>query len=314
MTHLNADESLKLRFDSIENCLKTLRRQRYGTSDPLNETINYILAGDGKRVRGMLAVLCAEIYSGDFRHGLTSALALEMVHAYSLAHDDLPCLDNDDMRRGRMSAHKMFDVPKAMLAGDALLTDAFWILSCDAPAGVKGGENAGEPTWWHEVFCGDKARLGLVRELALAAGGTGMVFGQMLDVHWTGKSEKIPRDILDQMHLEKTGALLGAACAMGALAGGAQFQEAGDIRRFGRSIGLAFQVIDDLLDTESGTGKSIGKDAAQGKSTYATIMSPEEARQRAEALTTEALSSLDRLHDRGQLLRYFVSGLLKRRK
>jgi geranylgeranyl pyrophosphate synthase len=303
----DATAALEKRWEIIELHLLRLRQQRYAEAEPLAETINYILAGEGKRVRGMLALLCAEIFSGDHRHGLTSALALEMVHAYSLAHDDLPCLDNDDMRRGRMSAHKMFDVPRAMLAGDALLTDAFWIISCDEPVSK-------ENCWWHGIYGGNNARLGLVRELSLAAGGRGMVYGQMLDVYWTGKSESIPREALDRMHLEKTGALLGAACAMGALAGGAQFQEADDMRQFGRQIGLAFQVVDDILDTGTETGKSVGKDAAQGKSTYVTVMSIDEAVARAADLTKNAMTFLDRFHDRGDLLRYFVKKLLDRRK
>ena len=297
--------AIAIRRQEVERRLDLLRIEKYSSNEPLSETINYILAGEGKRVRGMLAVLCAELYSQNFLHGINAAMALEMIHAYSLAHDDLPCLDDDDMRRGRMSAHKMFDVPRALLAGDALLTDAFWVLTADADS---------TSPWSYAPFCGAELKLRIVRELAIGAGGSGMVHGQMLDVHWTGKSDQVSLDILDRMHLEKTGALLGAACAMGALSGGANQREAEEMRHFGQQIGLAYQVVDDLLDSEAGTGKSVGKDVAQGKSTYVTTMGRDEARDRAASLTKEALSFIKRFHDRGTLLNFFVSSLLDRKK
>jgi geranylgeranyl diphosphate synthase type II len=244
----------------------------------LHQAIRYCLEGDGKRVRAMMAMLTCEAFGKDSRRALSAATSVEMIHAYSLAHDDLPCMDSDDWRRGKPSLHKAFDDATALLAGDAILTDAMRVLTDDE-------------FYPESALIADSERLQLVRELSLAAGSQGMVFGQDLDMYWTGKGS-CDETTLDLIHRGKTGALMGAACSMGAITGGATRDEILSLRRFGVCIGLAFQAIDDVLDLASVTGKSAGKDQAQGKLTYLTLFSEDEIRSKARTMTTEAQKNL----------------------
>jgi geranylgeranyl pyrophosphate synthase len=264
----------------------------YPATTRLHAACRYALAGQGKRIRPLLAMAAAEAVGSEWQNALSAAMALEFVHTYSLVHDDLPCMDDDDLRRGRATTHKVFDEATALLVGDALLTDSFQMVlhSTHLPAAVQ---------------------VKLVQTLSEAAGGRGMVYGQDLDMHWTGRAGFTAQD-LDAIHHYKTGALIAAACALGALAGGAGDEAAARLKAFGFKLGLAFQIVDDLLDNSAATGKSQGKDAESGKLTYLSLMSREEAKERATRLTDEAMRDLIPFGDKGAALRLLAEKLLER--
>ncbi len=242
----------------------------------LHEAIRYAALGGGKRVRPLLvygAGACAGA-SGDAAILDSAALAVEFVHVYSLIHDDLPCMDDDVLRRGRPTVHVAYDEATAMLAGDALQAEAFRILA-DASASAE-------------------VRAALMRELAHAVGTAGMCGGQAIDLDATGKVLGLAE--LETMHRMKTGALLLASIRMGAIAMGGDATTLAALDRYGRAIGLAFQIVDDVLDVESTSevlGKTVGKDAEQNKPTYVSVMGLAAARERAERLRIEAHAALD---------------------
>lgn len=224
-----------------------------------------------------------------------------MVHSYSLVHDDLPAMDNDDLRRGRPTCHKQFDEATAILAGDALLTRAFEIL------GDKGTHN--DPA----------VRAELVVELAKAAGGRGMVGGQMVDL-LAERDEAYGREMdvtaVTRMHLMKTGRLIEFSCVAGAILGKAAFPLRHALLSYAHDMGLAFQIVDDLLDVEGDAavvGKTIGKDAAAGKQTFVSLLGIERARTQAEMLIEQAVAHLKPLDDRAELLRDVAQFVLARR-
>lgn len=255
----------------FEHELTTFAATRYADADALCEALRYVLLGGGKRVRPVLCLLASEAAGGTRAEALPGALALEMIHTYSLVHDDLPCMDDDDLRRGRPTAHKVYGDAIALLAGDALLTDAFAVIA--------------------ESRLNDTAIACMTRELAQAAGGAGMVLGQARDLHWTAR-QGATRGALDDIHLRKTGYLLGASAALGAAAAGASLETIGAFRDFGRGVGLAFQILDDLLDDSATTGKSQGKDQKAGKLTYLTQMPRAEAEREAQRVTAAAVDRL----------------------
>jgi len=254
----------------------------------LHEAIRYAVLQGGKRVRPLLVYAAGEM-AGASGAGLDcAALAVEYVHVYSLIHDDLPCMDNDVLRRGKPTVHVAFDEATAMLAGDALQAEAFKVLA-DAPlaAGVRAA---------------------LMRELAFAASTAGMCGGQAIDLAAVGQPMTLAN--LEQMHRMKTGALLLAAVKMGALAGDAP--ALASMERYARAIGLAFQIVDDVLDVESTSaelGKTAGKDAEQGKPTYVSVLGMDAAKEWAARLHREALEALadfDRRADRLRQLADFI--------
>lgn len=269
--------SLISKLELFENAWRRLC-DNYSRKEPLHEAILYALAGNGKRVRPLCAMIAAEHYGQAARVAVSAACAIEMIHTYSFVHDDLPCLDNDVLRRGRPTVHKVFDEATALLVGDALLTDSFRVLT-DA---AFFPDNAA-------VSASDQVKQ--VSLLAKAAGGHGMVLGQARDVWWTGRGG-ITQDALESIHTEKTGALMGASFALGAVAAGATRDDAARWENFGRSIGLAFQAVDDTLDGSRATGKSSGKDLAQGKLTYLRFQTREEIMTSTLALTSSALQVL----------------------
>jgi len=264
---------------------------RYGDAESAVQS--YVLNSGGKYVRPLLCLLTAEALAGDIQSALAAASALELVHTYSLVHDDLPCMDDDDTRRGKPTAHKAFGEAQALLGGDALLTDAFALL---AGAGSDGEER----------LLASRQRLAMVRELATAAGSQGMVLGQHLDLYWTAR-HGAGLDELNRIHRHKTGDLLGASAAMGAIAAGAPDSVVDRCRHFGRLLGLAFQVQDDLLDDSAATGKSRGKDREAGKLTYLALMSPEAASDAAAAYTQEALATIHSLPSSAVLIEFVLS-------
>ena len=247
----------------------------------LLDAMRYVGLGGGKRLRPFLVVESAALFEVSRQNSLMAGAALECVHCYSLAHDDLPAMDNDDLRRGRPTAHKAFDEATAILAGDGLLTFAFDILC--------------RP----ETHSDAEVRLKLVSALARAAGLGGMVGGQMLDLAAEGRFDASPPRLGEQevkvLQAMKTGALLRFGCLAGAILGKAEQSQWKALERYGSALGEAFQIADDLLDLEGDpatVGKATGKDAAAHKATLVGVLGPAAARRRLESLVTEAQSAL----------------------
>jgi farnesyl diphosphate synthase len=248
----------------------------------LREAMRYASLGGGKRFRPFLVVECAALFKVRHEHSLMAAAALECVHCYSLAHDDLPAMDDDDLRRGRPTTHKAFDEATAILAGDGLLTFAFDILS--------------RP----DTHPDPDVRLKLVSALARAAGLGGMVGGQMLDLAAEGRFDASPPALGEQdvrtLQAMKTGALLRFGCVAGAILGKADARHAGALDRYGSVLGEAFQIADDLLDLEGDpatVGKATGKDAAAHKATLVGVLGPAAAKTRLATLVADAEAALD---------------------
>ena len=259
----------------------------------LGEAVRYVLLAGGKRVRPLLVYGGCQAIGGNPEHADGAACAVEFIHAYSLIHDDLPALDDDDLRRGRPSLHKAFDEATAILAGDALQTMAFDILS--APDGA-----------------GD--RLAMVRELAQAAGPTGMVAGQMRDIATDDLGHSLTE--LETTHRLKTGALITASVILGALSTGkAEPAQLAQLRQYGSNIGLAFQVQDDILDVVSSTetlGKPQGSDQQSDKTTYVSLLGLEAARQKATALTEAATAAISSFGEAASPLRQMANFITRR--
>jgi farnesyl diphosphate synthase len=262
----------------------------------LHQAMRYAALGGGKRVRPLLAYAAAEL-GGSAASSVAAvqrvALAVEFVHVYSLIHDDLPCMDDDDLRRGRPTVHVAFDEATAMLAGDALQAEAFRVLA-DAPLPAE-------------------LRARLIGMLANAASTAGMCGGQAIDLAAVGRTLELGE--LEQMHRMKTGALLAAAVAMGAAAGGAGAAAAEAADAYGRAVGLAFQIVDDVLDVEGtaeSLGKTAGKDARGNKPTYVSVLGLSTAKARAAELHREALAAVASLGASGQRLRELADFIVGR--
>jgi len=262
--------------------------------DSLREAMSYTLEGGGKRIRSALVLWCCELFADGFgANALTAAAAIEMVHTYSLVHDDLPAMDDDDLRRGRATCHKAFDEATAILAGDGLLTLAFEILASKVQPPQKAVE--------------------LIRELAEAAGPAGMVGGQMADL----RAENTPaeRETLEYIHLNKTAKMFGCAAAMGGVCGDADREQIDLLRRYGLKIGLGFQVADDILDVCASSeqlGKTAGKDSRQGKATYPGIVGMADSRKLAKELAEEAIAVIEPFGPEADILRQLAQVLLAR--
>jgi farnesyl diphosphate synthase len=251
--------------------------------------------GGGKRVRPLLLVTTAEMYGASRTAALRAACAIEAIHAYSLVHDDLPCMDDDDMRHGKPTVHKAFDEATAVLAGDALHALAFEILAMP------------------EVSPDPFVRAELVGTLALASGWGGMAGGQMMDMAADGAEADLRTvTLLQQL---KTGALLGAAVEMGAVLGRVPEEARTHLRAYARDIGLAFQIADDLLDhegDEAKAGKALRKDAGQGKATFVSLMGADQARQQARALSDQAIGHLNGHGEDADILRALARFVVER--
>ena len=240
----------------------------------LHEAMRYSLQAGGKRLRPVLVLATARLYGAPEDAALPAAVAVECLHTYSLIHDDLPCMDNDDLRRGRPTAHRQFDEATALLAGDALLTQAFALLAenyADRPALASA----------------------LTRELAAAAGSRRLIGGQMEDL-LAEKKAATPAD-LEFIHLNKTAAMIEASLVLGALVGGADAAAVGKLREAGRHLGLAFQIVDDVLDAtadSSTLGKTAGKDARAGKTTFVKLHGLDRSRQLAQEHSGAASAAL----------------------
>jgi len=263
----------------------------------LHQAMRYAVLGGGKRVRPLLAFAAGELAQADVDRVTVVAAAVELIHAYSLVHDDMPCMDNDVLRRGKPTCHVEFDEATALLTGDSLQTLAFELLS-------------------EKDLADDAAtQLSMIKQLSNASGSKGMAGGQAFDLDNVGKMLTLPE--LEFMHIHKTGALIRAAVMMGAYCSGylneAQLEK---LDHFAKCVGLAFQVVDDLLDAEATTatlGKTAGKDAENNKPTYASIMGIREARVRAEQLQQDADQMLNEFGDSALRLRQVTDFIIKRK-
>jgi farnesyl diphosphate synthase len=261
------------------------------------EAMRYAALAPGKRLRPFLVLASAQLFSVARRSALQVAAAIELVHAYSLVHDDLPAMDNSDLRRGRPTCHRAFDDATAILAGDGLLTLAFEVLA-------------------HPDTHGDAAvRAELVASLAAAAGSHGMVGGQMIDLIAERRPD-LDIGAITRLQRLKTGALIAFACESGAILGKASIEVRLSLRGYAHDLGLAFQIADDLLDVEGSageTGKPVGQDAAAGKATFVSILGVERARAQAKLLVSQAAAHLDLFEDRAELLRQAAGFVIERR-
>src|SRR5580704_5214799 len=261
----------------------------------IHEAMRYSVFAGGKRLRPMLCVEASRIFSADVSVAIDAACALEFIHTYSLIHDDLPALDNDDLRRGKPTCHKKFGEANAILAGDALLTLAFQTISA-APVEAERG-------------------IAMVKEIAAAAGTVkGMVGGQVADLEAEGK--RVAPKMLEFIHRSKTAALIRASVTAGALCAGANAEDVARLRKFGENIGWAFQVTDDILDVEESSaalGKTAGKDVAQQKATYPSVYGLERAHEIANDLATRAIAELAPYAERAARLRDIAEYLVLRR-
>ena len=287
----NARLSQKAQF--VDDLLLQLLAPRQIESR-LKEALSYTLSAPGKRLRSALVLWCCELVSGQANHNAEiAAAAIEMVHTYSLVHDDLPAMDNDDLRRGLPTCHKAFDEATAILTGDALLTLAFEILAKevdDSAVAVK-----------------------LISQLALDSGPSGMIAGQMADL----KAEKAGgnKELLEYIHTNKTAKMFRCATATGAICGGATDEQLDRLSEYGLKIGLGFQIADDILDVSASSehlGKTAGKDAKAAKCTYPAILGIEKARQLEKKLAEEAMAALQPFGRKADTLRQLAMALLKR--
>jgi geranylgeranyl diphosphate synthase type II len=245
----------------------------------VHKAMRYSVFAGGKRVRPILMLAACEAVGGSSERTLPAACAMEMIHTYSLIHDDLPAMDDDDFRRGNPTNHKVFGEAIAILAGDALLTEAFKLAS--DPRFTTG--------------CDPVALLAVIHEIAACAGSHGMVGGQVIDMESEGRHD-IDLATVQYIHTHKTGALIKASVVAGALLGGADGKQLAAITRYGEAAGLAFQIADDILDIEGTTediGKDAGSDQARGKATYPAVMGLAAAKQEAAAMMDEALRALE---------------------
>ena len=253
--------------------------------ESLREAMRYSLLAGGKRLRPILCLAACELVGGDASQAMPTAVALEMIHTMSLIHDDLPAMDNDDLRRGRPTNHKVYGDAMAILAGDALLSRAFEMVavrSADVPA---------------------ERLVKVVGELALVSGAPGLVGGQVVDLESEGK--QVDLETLEYIHLHKTAALLRACVVAGALIGGASDAQVQAMRTYANGIGLAFQIVDDILDVTASSevlGKTAGKDLLADKTTYPKLIGLESSRTRALELVGEAKAALQPWKDRAQPL------------
>jgi farnesyl diphosphate synthase len=280
----------------FEDVLKRLLPQAEVVPQRLHAAMRYSTLDGGKRVRPLLAYAAGELAGADIARVEIAGAAVEMIHAYSLVHDDMPCMDDDVLRRGKPTCHVEYDEATALLVGDALQSLAFQLLS------------------EHRLNDDAAKQLQMVKLLAVASGSRGMAGGQAIDLASVGKQLSVPE--LEQMHIHKTGALIRAAILLGAHCGALQQAQLDKLDRYGKCVGLAFQVVDDVLDSEADTatlGKTAGKDADNDKPTYVTLLGVQAAKQMAAELHAEALDSLAGFGDKAQRLRELADFIVMRK-
>jgi geranylgeranyl pyrophosphate synthase len=284
----SVDEAIGALRAETERALDRALPPESAWPETIHRAVRYSLFAGGKRIRPVLVLAAGEAVGGAREDLMPLACAVEMVHTYSLVHDDLPAMDDDDLRRGRPTSHKVFGEAVAILAGDALLTRAFHLLA-EVPSG------------WDAARVGRRVRATAV--LGEACGTSGLIGGQVMDLESEGRA--LDGAALERLHRAKTGALLSACVRGGAILGGADEEELALLGRYAAAIGLAFQIVDDVLDATEGAerlGKTAGKDAAAGKATYVSVHGLARAREMAAALGAEARDALTPLGPRGAVL------------
>ena len=287
---------LEARRLTVEEALEVALPQQDGPETRVVEAMRYSLFAGGKRLRPILCLAASEAVGGDLKAAMPAGCALEMIHTYSLIHDDLPAMDDDDLRRGKPTNHKVFGEAIAILAGDGLLTEAFVLLS---------DYNSLLPERAVQV-------IGVIAE---AASYRGMVGGQVVDI--LSQNKRADLETVQQMHSRKTAALIAATTESGALAGKGSEAQVAALARYGRAIGLAFQIADDILDIEGDTellGKTTGADEARGKVTYPAAVGLERSRQTANEMVNDALAALEGFDDRANPLRSLANYIITRKK
>ena len=297
MTHEEYKQQLTAWAGLTEKRLAALCDEYLPQQSELGQAARYSLLGGGKRVRAVLTLAACQLAGADAADALDYACALEMLHCYSLIHDDMPCMDNDDFRRGRPSCHKQFGEATALLAGDALVTAAFEVL---ANAGLSA-----------------ESRIEAVQLLSRGGGDRGMLYGQELDKHF--ETVRASEQELMALHAHKTGALITTAVHLGCAAAGvaADTDMRGALARYAAEIGLVFQIVDDILDVTSTTeelGKPVGSDADNDKTTFITLYGLQGAHEKAEHHNAAALAALDALGPKADFLRLLAAELLERKK
>ncbi len=292
---MDFNTQLRRKAQSVNHALEQLLAEQQMNGD-LKEALKYTLNAPGKRVRSVLVLWSCELLSGQVnRNAEIASAGVEMVHTYSLIHDDLPAMDDDDMRRGLPTCHKAFDEATAILVGDALLTLAFEILAT----------RIGEPS----------VAVRLIALLAQDAGGDGMIAGQMADL----KAEKTAgtKEMLEHIHINKTAKMFRCAAAMGAVCGGATQKQLERLCEYGLNIGMAFQIADDILDETASSeqlGKTAGKDLKAAKCTYPAVVGMERAKEVQQKLTSAAVAVLKPFGPKADTLRRLANVLLERTK
>lgn len=277
---------LKEKAQNIENLLKEYMPKEEGYQRTVIEAMNYSLSAGGKRLRPILTLEACKIVGGSMEDAVPVAVAIEMIHTYSLIHDDLPALDNDDLRRGRPTNHKVYGDAMAILAGDSLLNYAFEIM-------LSNSINKEDPNKY----------LKAINEIASSSGIYGMIGGQVVDVE--SENKIIEKEKLDFIHMNKTASIMVGCMRAGAIIGGADEAKLKAITTYGKNIGLAFQIVDDILDIvgdESKLGKNVGSDIENNKSTYPSLLGLQKSKEIAENLIDEAKNSIKNLSNDAEFL------------
>ena len=294
---MELDRYLKEKGELVNKALDSLLPSADRYPGRVHSAMRYSLFAGGKRLRPILLLSAFEAVGGRGRGAINTAAAFECIHTYSLIHDDLPAMDDDDLRRGVPTCHKKYDEATAILAGDALLTLAFQLMAESSLKAV------------------DKERLlRVIFDVAHSAGSAGMIGGQMADMEGEGSEVTLPE--LQKIHILKTGTLILSAVRCGAILGGASEEEFNALESYGKSIGLAFQIADDILDVQGSQaemGKATGADESRGKATYPAHLGIEESRRRALELVERAKSSLDSFGEAAEPLRMIASYITERK-
>lgn len=288
-------ERLKEQIDFIDKYLDKYLAEKENPQNIIYKAMRYSVFAGGKRLRPILMLNVCKMCGGDVNEVIPFACALEMIHTYSLIHDDLPAMDNDDLRRGMPTSHIKFGEATAILAGDALLNRAFEVVS------EYDGDNV-------------KRAMKAINMLAASSGTEGMIGGQIVDMESEGK--EITLDELRYLHLNKTGAIIRSACTIGALMGGGSEDEIEAVDEFAKNLGVAFQIQDDILDvtgSEEELGKPIGSDAEGNKNTYVRLVGLEKSRELSEEYSENAKKALDIFGERAQFLKELTDYLINRK-
>lgn len=289
-------QCLKEKASFVEKVLKEYMPKEEGYQKTVIEAMNYSLSAGGKRLRPILTLEACKIVGGNEDEAIPFAIAIEMIHTYSLIHDDLPALDNDDLRRGRPTNHKVYGEAMGILAGDALLNYAFEVM-------LAGSINKENPEKY----------LKAINEIAKGAGIYGMIGGQVVDVE--SENKQIEKEKLDYIHMNKTAAMMVGCMRAGATIGGANSEQMEEITKYAKNIGLSFQIVDDILDIvgdEAKLGKKVGSDIENHKSTYPSLSGLDKSKEIAHNLIDEAKKSIEKLSDDVDFLKGLAEYIIDR--